>query len=98
MWLTEPGKNAKGRIGERGLKILTMHSARGLQYKAVIIVFANDCPADFPDTTAQEERCLFYVALTRAEDYLAVSCSGKVGFGAEIKAAGTDGSDKNRIA
>jgi hypothetical protein len=27
----------------------------------------------------------------RAEDYLAVSCSGKVGFGAEIAAAGGDG-------
>lgn len=37
--------------------------------------------------TVEEERCLFYVGLTRAEDFLAVSCSGKMGFGAEIAAA-----------
>jgi hypothetical protein len=30
----------------------------------------------------------------RAENYLAVDCSGKSGFGAKIKAAGADGSDK----
>jgi hypothetical protein len=27
VWLTEKGKNAKGRIGEPVLKILTMHSS-----------------------------------------------------------------------
>jgi superfamily I DNA/RNA helicase len=84
IWLTEKGKNAKGRFGEPGVKILTMHSSKGLQFKAVILLFADDCPADFPDTTEEEERCLFYVALTRAEDYLAISCSKKSKFIEEI--------------
>jgi hypothetical protein len=88
VWLTEEGKRAKGRIGEPGVKILTMHSSKGLQFKAVLVLFAGDCPADFPGTTEDEERRLFYVALTRAEDYLAISCSRNSPFIAEIQAAG----------
>jgi superfamily I DNA/RNA helicase len=60
----------------------------GHQFKAVILLFADDCPTDFSGTTQEmeEERCLFYVALTRAEDYLAISCSGKSTFIHEIEA------------
>lgn len=92
VWLTEKGKNAKGHIGDLGVKILTMHSSKGLQFKAVILLFADDCPADFSGTTEEkeEERCLFYVALTRAEDYLAISCSRKSKFIDEIQSAGVD--------
>jgi superfamily I DNA/RNA helicase len=88
VWLTEKGKRAKGRIGEPGVKILTMHSSKGLQFKAVVILFAGDCPAEFPDTSEEDERRLFYVALTRAEDHLAISCSRISPFMAEIQAAG----------
>ena len=88
VWLTEKGKKAKGRIGEPGVKILTMHSAKGLQFKAVAILFAGDCPADFPDTSPEEERRLFYVALTRAEDYLAISFSRRSPFTDEIQEIG----------
>jgi hypothetical protein len=88
VWLTEKGKKAKGRIAEPGVKILTMHSAKGLQFKAVAILFAGDCPADFPGTNPDEERRLFYVALTRAEDYLAISFSRKSPFTDEIQAIG----------
>jgi superfamily I DNA/RNA helicase len=70
-----------------------MHSSKGLQFKAVILLFADDCPADFPDTTEADERCLFYVALTRAEDFLAISCSRKSKFIEEIKASAADKAD-----
>jgi hypothetical protein len=85
MWMTEKGKRAKARISEPGLKVLTMHSAKGLQFRAVIILFAGDCPADFPDTDLESERRLFYVALTRAEDHLAISCSQRSPFIDEIQ-------------
>ena len=88
VWLTERGKSAKGRIVEPGLKILTMHSSKGLQFRAVILMFADDCPADFPDTSPEEERRLFYVALTRSEDFLAISCSRVKGFVKEIEIEG----------
>lgn len=55
----------------------TMHSAKGLEYKAVIIIGANE--GINPHWKAMdiksidEERRLFYVAMTRAMEYLFIS-------------------------
>jgi superfamily I DNA/RNA helicase len=86
VWLSESSASRR-KIGSAGVKILTAHAAKGLQFKAVILLFANECPARFADTTEEDERRLFYVALTRAEDFLAVSYSGPSKFIDEIKAA-----------
>lgn len=86
VWLSESSASRR-KIGAPGVKILTAHAAKGLQFKAVVFVFANECPAHFADTTEDAERRLFYVAMTRAEDYLAVSYSGPSKFIDEIKAA-----------
>jgi superfamily I DNA/RNA helicase len=94
VWLTE-NKASRRRLGDPGVKILTMHSSKGLQFKAVILLFADECPAHFPDTDEAEERCLFYVALTRAEDFLAISCSRKTKFIAEIERAGATSSNES---
>lgn len=57
-----------------GVKLVTMHSSKGLEYPAVIIVGANEgiTPHRLAETTPkmEEERRLFYVAMTRAERYL----------------------------
>lgn len=56
------------------LTVATMHSSKGLEYRAVFIIDANEgiiphkkaaLPSDI-----EEERRLFYVAMTRARDYL----------------------------
>ncbi len=94
VWLKEKDHDARHRIAEPGVKILTMHGSKGFQFKAVILLFADDCPAQFPDTDEAEERRLIYIALTRAEDYLAISCSKKSGFVAEIEVAAAGGRDK----
>ncbi|MFA5688862.1 MAG: ATP-dependent helicase [Kiritimatiellales bacterium] len=62
-----------------GLRLSTVHQAKGLEWKAVFIIWLNeDC---FPSkrSTEQidgeaEERRLFYVATTRAEDRLFLCC------------------------
>ena len=94
IWLTEKGKSARRRIAEPGVKILTMHGAKGLQFKAVILLFADECPLHASNTDETEERRLFYVALTRAEDFLVISCSGKSKYVAEIEAAAAAERDK----
>lgn len=88
-WLTEKGNyKARLQIADETVKIQTIHSAKGLQYRAVIMLWANDLPATFADSDEQVERQLFYVALTRPEDYLVLSCSGKSSFITEIEQTG----------
>lgn len=55
--------------------MMTMHASKGLEYKAVIIIGVNDrvipsYRALDDERDIQEERRLFYVAMTRAKDYL----------------------------
>lgn len=58
------------------INIMTMHGSKGLEFKAVFIVDANQ--GIIPTSKAlrerdfEEERRLFYVAITRAIDYLNV--------------------------
>ncbi|MDM7995626.1 MAG: 3'-5' exonuclease [Acidobacteriota bacterium] len=95
VWLTEPqNRENKSRVCEPGIKVQTIHSAKGLQYKAVILMFMQEIlygvPAYGPerDEKLEEARRLLYVALTRAEDYLAVSCSGESIFAKEMVMSG----------
>lgn len=59
------------------IQLLTMHASKGLEYKAVIIVGANEgiSPHWRADTLKEleEERRLFYVAMTRAKKFLFIT-------------------------
>lgn len=73
-WINQDRESRK-RISEPGIKVQTIHSAKGLQYRAVILLWADHLPMPFGDTDEETGRRLFYVALTRAEDYLAISAA-----------------------
>lgn len=69
------GKKSSGEGGANNrINIMTMHGSKGLEFKAVFIVDANQ--GIIPTSKAlrerdfEEERRLFYVAITRAIDYL----------------------------
>ncbi|MBD2772009.1 nuclease-related domain-containing DEAD/DEAH box helicase [Iningainema tapete] len=86
IWLNDPSNfRAKTRINEPGIKIQTIHSAKGLQYRAVILMWADHLPRQFDDTTEAQERCLMYIGITRPEDYLVISASGQSPFITEIE-------------
>jgi DNA helicase-2/ATP-dependent DNA helicase PcrA len=57
-----------------GITIATMHSAKGLEFKIVFIVDANEGITPHKkavlEADLEEERRLFYVAMTRAKEYL----------------------------
>lgn len=71
---------AKAQSGEKnpdGVALMTMHSSKGLEYRIVYILDANEginphqkavLPAD-----VEEERRMFYVAMTRAKERLHVN-------------------------
>ncbi len=68
-----------GRDDEDALLLSTVHQAKGLEWKAVIVIWLAD--RLFPSQRSvdeagddEEERRLFYVAVTRARDVLYLCC------------------------
>jgi len=64
--------------GQDALRLSTIHQAKGLEWGAVIILWATEGMFPSPRTLAEsdegeaEERRLFYVAITRARDELCI--------------------------
>ncbi|MGH8523414.1 MAG: 3'-5' exonuclease [Gammaproteobacteria bacterium] len=89
VWLNNPeDKIAKQRVCEPGIKVQTIHSAKGLQYRVVILMRVDLLPSGFPDSDIEEERRLMYIALTRPEDMLFITCSGDSVFIGDIRNTG----------
>lgn len=77
-WLNaKDDPQARRRVLEPGVKVQTIHASKGLQYRAVIVLWAGDLPYVPPQSQhdAAAERRLFYVGLTRAEDLLMLTAS-----------------------
>jgi len=64
---------SKGKITD-AVSLCTMHSSKGLEYKVVYIIDANEGIMPYNkavlDSEIEEERRMFYVAMTRAKEYL----------------------------
>ena len=59
-----------GAPGDDAVQIMTAHGSKGLEFKTVIIAGCNQKTFPMTKGDMQEERRLFYVALTRAKDNL----------------------------
>ena len=89
--IEEYGEELKKQARERqekkdGITLATMHSSKGLEYRAVFIIDANETitphkKALLPEDI-EEERRLFYVAVTRAKDWLYI-CHCRERYGKE---------------
>ena len=68
----------RNRRGE-GVVLSTMHASKGLEYDTVYIIDANEgiTPHEKAvlDEDIEEERRLFYVAMTRAKNRLLICCT-----------------------
>lgn len=64
----------RGDKEKSGISLITMHSCKGLEYEAVFLIDANESIMPFHkavlDEDIEEERRLFYVAMTRAKTHL----------------------------
>jgi superfamily I DNA/RNA helicase len=79
------GANPTGGPADDGVKITTIHSAKGLQFRAAILLWGDLLPSNIENRDDLAERMLFYVALTRSEDVLAVVHSGASPYVAELE-------------
>lgn len=63
---------------KEGVSLMTMHSSKGLEFRVVYILDANEGVTPhhkaFLDADMEEERRMFYVAMTRAKERLHVYC------------------------
>jgi ATP-dependent exoDNAse (exonuclease V) beta subunit len=76
LWVTDPKNKNKENIGSPDLKVSTIHSAKGLQFKAVLIFGTEILPINPVSEDAMiEAKKLLYVAMTRAEDILVIAYS-----------------------
>lgn len=59
---------------QKGVMVTTMHSAKGLEFDSVFILEANESIAPYKKSVKpheiEEERRMFYVAMTRAKEHL----------------------------
>ncbi|TVS20117.1 MAG: hypothetical protein EA424_05600 [Planctomycetaceae bacterium] len=88
VWLNEP-LDSRRQVNQPGIKVQTIHSAKGLEYRAVVLMWADLLPATFADTDAETERRLAFVALTRPTHLLALTYSRGSAFVEEIRASDT---------
>ncbi|MGO5051292.1 ATP-dependent helicase [Lachnospiraceae bacterium LCP25S3_G4] len=71
-------KQYKNQVDNReAVTLLTMHGAKGLEYESVIIIAANEDITPYKKAKSndelEEERRLFYVAMTRAKRQLVIT-------------------------
>ncbi len=87
LWLNDPQNRRIEEVDFNGIKIITIKSSKGLQFKAVIFMWADQLPlpSEWQGSNENIERKEFYVALTRAEDYLIITSSGQSVFLDKLK-------------
>jgi superfamily I DNA/RNA helicase len=84
----EVSTDPEGEALQPGVRLATMHRLKGLEFPRVILVGVQDGVLPLPvpesgnpvseDEHQLKERCLLYVAMTRARDVLVVTGYGGV--------------------
>lgn len=74
-------KEAEGEMTLQKIALMTVHNAKGLEFDAIFVagleedLFPHINSRKGNEEDVEEERRLFYVAMTRARKYLFISCS-----------------------
>lgn len=78
------GNSPTGTLQDEAVKILSMHGARGLQFRIVLLLWVDLLGSRSESGNDESDRGLFYVATTRAEDMLVILHSGRSSYVDEL--------------
>lgn len=84
-WITEGKSSRNYRPTEKSIKLITMHSSKGLEFPIVFVPGIGYLPD--PKSTPEGEARLLYVAMTRAVDQLIMTCDRTSEFVQKIERA-----------
>ncbi len=80
-------KERQRSLKQEGVRLMTIHAAKGLEFDAVFLIEANEGRIPYKkaktEKETEEERRLFYVAMTRAKELLKI-CYVKTKNGKEV--------------
>lgn len=69
-------RESRKELNQEGIRLMTMHAAKGLEFDTVYIIEANEGQMPYKkalkEDGTEEERRLFYVAMTRAKEQLKI--------------------------
>lgn len=81
-WLQERQTSRRFDPNQDSVKVMTMHSSKGLEFPVVAIPGVGFMPYEKAD--AHDEARLLYVAMTRATDELVLTCHRQSAFAAKL--------------
>lgn len=84
-WVNATSASRHFNLAEPSIKLITMHSSKGLEFPVVFIPGVGYLPNQY--STVQEETRLFYVAMTRAIDQLILTCDRDSEFVSKVEVA-----------
>lgn len=69
-------KEKQKNLEQAGVRLMTIHAAKGLEFDSVFLIEANEGSIPYKkaktEEETEEERRLFYVAMTRAKELLKI--------------------------
>jgi superfamily I DNA/RNA helicase len=84
-WVSENSASRSYQPDAKSIKLMTMHSSKGLEFPVVFIPGVGYLPSYYSDPT--EEARLLYVAMTRAINQLVLTCDRDSSFVTRIQTA-----------
>lgn len=84
-WINRDSDSRHYHPAEQSIKLVTMHSSKGLEFPVVFIPGVGFMPTQ--NVPEAEEARLLYVAMTRAIDQLVLTCDRPSEFVQQVEAA-----------
>jgi superfamily I DNA/RNA helicase len=88
-WLGNAAAKRAFRPSQDRVKLMTMHSSKGLEFPVVVVSGAGHMPTDGTDPVAEAK--LLYVAMTRSTGMLLLTAHRESGFVSELRAIAEPG-------